>query len=158
MFRRLRIWLLVLAAVAIVCLIAALVSARRNVAKPAATDIGALADVLKRAAEEKLAPPAIANEQIVINETPDKAEIRAKEVIDAAIQSGGTAVKTTNPDGSISMLAQIPNTNTELFRGLVSKGQITKETAVREGKARLIEVLIKTAPPITQSESSPTPP
>lgn len=106
-------------------------------------NIDSLTDSLKRAAEEKLAPPAIASEQMVITDVPDKIELRAKEVIDAAIQVGGTAVKTVNTDGSVSLLVQIPNMNNALFRGLVNKAQITKETAVRDGQTRLIEIVIQ---------------
>src|SRR5438067_11317792 len=102
----------------------------RHTTKPAAR-IDALAEVLKQAAEKKLAPPAIANDQIVITDAPDKIEARAKEVIDAAIAVNGTAVKTTNADGSVALLAQIPNQNAAQFRGLMSKGQVIKEGASR---------------------------
>src|SRR5438067_824654 len=113
----------------------------RHTTKPAAR-IDALADVLKQAAEKRLAPPAIANDQIIITDAPEKIESRAKEVVDSAIAVNGTAVKTTNADGSVTLLAQIPDQNAAQFRGLLSKGQIVREGTVREGKTRLIEVIL----------------
>src|SRR5438067_13614298 len=123
----------------------------RHTTKPAAR-IDALADVLKQAAEKRLAPPAIANDQIIITDAPEKIESRAKEVVDSAIAVNGTAVKTTNADGSVTLLAQIPDQNAGQFRGLVSKGQFVKEGAAREGRTRLIEVIIR-----AQSGAEPSP-
>ena len=79
----------------------------RHTKKPAAR-IDALADVLKQAAEKKLAPPAIANDQVIIADAPEKIESRAREVIDAAIAVNGTAVKTTNADGSVTLKLTMP--------------------------------------------------
>ena len=116
-----------------------------------APDIGGLTDVLKKTAEKTLAPPALVNEQIVIAAPRGDIEARAKQVIDAAIETGGTAVKTTSADGSATVLTQVPNLNADFFRGLVRGEQRTKPTAVREGDMTLIEVLI--SPP----EASPPP-
>lgn len=114
--------------------------------KPLPSRIDALTEALQEAAEKKLAASSMADEQLTIAETPELAAARAGEVIDAAIQAGGVAVKTVAPDGTISLLAQVPGRNAELFRGLVRKEQITRQAPERDGEMRLIEVIIQLRP------------
>jgi len=84
---------------------------------PAVPNIDALTATLKKSAEQTLPAPSLAREQITIDDAPDRVEKRAQQIIDAATKSGGTAVKMTNQDGSISLLAKIPDANSAAFLG-----------------------------------------
>lgn len=106
-------------------------------------NLDSLKERLKQTAERKLAAPALANEHLVITDAPENIEARAQEVIDAAIQAGGTAIKTTNSDGSVLVIAQVPTINAELFRGLVRKERVTRDNPERSGEMRIIEISIK---------------
>lgn len=141
----------ILAAVVIAAIvILSSVASKKAAQNHGAADIGGLADALKKTAEKTLSPPALANEQLVIAAPLGSIEARAQHVIDAAIQSGGTAVKTSEPDGTAILLVRIPGFNTELFHGLLRGEQVTKEKDARDGAKVLIEVRIKpedAAPP-----------
>ena len=118
----------------------AIVSWRR--AGAPAPDISALTESLKKTASEKLSAPVLANEQIALNAAPDQLEVRAKEVIDAAIQAGGTAIKTNEKDGTVLLLVKIPGRNAELFRGLIKGARSPNGPAPRDGETRLVEITI----------------
>ncbi|GEM_PF-6588695 len=139
-----RLWAVIAAIIlALLCALGITALVHRVMHKSAPPNISALVDSLKETAEKKLNAPALANEQLVITAPNDKIEARAKEVIDAAIQAGGTAVKTNNADGTTLLLVQIPGKNDELFRGLIHQTQVVKQTPPRAGETQLIEVTIK---------------
>lgn len=111
---------------------------RRNAPSPA-PNIDGLADSLRKTAEKKLAAPSVANEQIALTVPAEKIAARAKEIVDAAIQTGGTAIQMQDA-GATLVLAKIPGTNAGFFRGLVKNESHHELEPVREDAARLIEV------------------
>ncbi|MEA3187137.1 MAG: hypothetical protein QOD99_967 [Chthoniobacter sp.] len=114
----------------------------RQAGKKPLPNVDGLAQVLKTTADEKLSSPALTNEQIALHSPSAEMETRTKEVIDAAIQSGGTAFKTTGAGGSAIVLAKIPGQNVEAFRAMVKKESAASGAPVREGEAHLIEITI----------------
>src|SRR5438874_9645906 len=114
-------WAFVLAIVlALACALGVSALVHRSSQRPS-PNIDGLRENLKQAAEKRLSAPSIANEQILVTVPSERMETRAREIIDAAIQAGGTAIKTANADGTATVLAQIPGHNAEFFRALMNK-------------------------------------
>lgn len=131
-------------AVAVVLLLALGVAALVRCAAPAPPpNLGGLREILRRSAEKKISAAGLANEQLTLTAAADQIEVRAKEVIDAAIQAGGTAIKTSDPDGTAVVLAQIPALNVGLFHGLMKSGLALKQTFTASHDTQLIEVTIQ---------------
>jgi hypothetical protein len=110
--------------------------------KPA-PPIDGLTDALNRAAEKALAPPSLANEQIILPARPGHLDAQASEVIGAASAAGGAAIRSVNPQGQTSILATIPENNADSF-----KAALQHETAPMNppsSSTTLIEVLIENA-------------
>lgn len=117
--------------------------------------IDGLAEALKKSAEKTLAAPSLANEQIVATAKPGECEARAQEILNAAVAAGGTGIKAVE-NGQTSILANVPEQNEEIFKGLLRHDKVTKSSAASPGQMRLIEVLIQTGS--NAVEASPTPP
>ncbi len=130
-----------LIAVAIAALCAFRVAKCRH--REAPSNIEGLADALKRSAEKDLTAPHLANEQIILTAAREELQNRARQVVDAAIQAGGTAIESDNSDGTSTVLAQIPSRNEGLFRGLIQRGHDVKQSTTPGGETQLIEVTLK---------------
>jgi len=114
--------------------------------------IDGLTSALERTAEQTLAAPSLANEQVVVRAAPGQIDAQVAEVLSAASASGGVAIRSLNAQGQVSILATIPENNVAAFKAAVrhekapasSPGGPTQIT-------RLIEVLLVNA------AASPTP-
>lgn len=131
-------------ALALVLFLALAVAALVHRAAPAPLpNLEGLTEILKKAAEKKISAAGLANEQMTFQVPAEQIEARAKTVIDAAIQAGGTAIKTSQPDGTAVVLAQIPGQNIGLFHGLIKSETVVSDTSPGHRATQLIEVTIK---------------
>jgi hypothetical protein len=111
--------------------------------------IDGLTAALERSAEQTLTAPALANEQVIIPLKPGKVDAQAAEVVQAASDAGGVAIRSVNARGQVSILATIPENNADAVKAALRKEKppMNKPAAT----TRLIEVLIENTAP------SPTP-
>ncbi len=116
--------------------------------KPAPS-IDGLTAALQRTAEQALAAPSLANEQITLPARPGQIDTQVAGVIQIASDAGGVAIRSDNPSGAISILATIPENNAEAFKAALRQVKVTMEKP--SPTTRLIEVLIE------KNASSPTP-
>jgi hypothetical protein len=118
--------------------------------KPA-PPIDGLSDALNRAAEKALAPPSLANEQILLPARPGQLDAQASEIIAAASAAGGVAIRSINAQGQTSILATIPENNADAFKAALKHE--TMAMASPSPSTTLIEVLIEN--PAASSSPSP---
>jgi hypothetical protein len=112
--------------------------------KPKPTpSIDGLTDALNRTAEKELAAPSLANEQIFLTATPGQIDTQASQVLDAALAAGGVGIRSVDDKGRVSILATIPENNTDAF-----KATIRHEKSPMNSPApttTLIEILIQSS-------------
>ena len=118
--------------------------------KPA-PPIDGLSDALNRAAEKALAPPSLANEQILLPARPGQLDAQASEVIASATAAGGVAIRSVNSEGQTSILATIPENNADAFKAALRHEQVPMSSP--SPSTTLIEVLIEN--PAASSSPSP---
>jgi hypothetical protein len=117
--------------------------------KPAPS-IDGLSAALERSAEKSLAAPSLADEQIVIPAKPGQTAAQTSEIERSFTLAGGTALTSTNTQGQISILGDVPEVNVGSLKAMLRHEQTAIQSAPAS-PARLIEVLVvKPAP-------SPTP-
>ena len=111
--------------------------------------IDGLTAALERSAEQTLAAPTLANEQVILPAKPGKIDAQAAEVLAAASAAGGAAIRSLNAQGQVSILATIPENNADAFKAALrdEKAAMDKPSS----STRLIEVLIE------NPAGSPTP-
>jgi len=117
----------------------------------AAPSIDGLTAALEKSADQALAAPSLANEQVVLTVKPGERDRRAAEVIDAALAAGGVGVRTTNGLGQVSILATVPEENADAFMALLRHEKAEMKTPTSRN-TQLIEVLVE-----TNATASPTP-
>ena len=93
-------------------------ASRQRQARPA-PNIDALKAALEKSAEKTLAAPGVANEKIELSIEPAQMGEESERIADAALQSGGSAVKSYAP-GRVDVLARIPREHVAQFRELVT--------------------------------------
>lgn len=111
--------------------------------------IEGLTAALEKTAEQSIAAPSLANEQITLPAPAGQADAAAASVVEAAAAAGGAAIRSTSAQGQFSVLVTLPENNAEAFKAALrhEKAAMAKPSA----SSRLIEVLIIT------SAASPTP-
>ena len=139
---------LAVARVAVASLAGALLLSACHKEKPAPS-IDGLSAALERSAEKELAAPTLANEQIVLTAKSGQADSQADGVLHAATQAGGVGLRSTGTDGVISILATIPENNSDAFKSTVrnAAGQEKAPMSSPSSTTRLIEVLIEPPAP-----------
>ena len=106
---------------------------------PPSTD--GLTAALQRTAEQTLAVPSIANEEVILSASHGQADPLAKEVLQAASEAGGAAIRSLDAQDHISILATIPENNAEAFKAALRHEKVSMAKASSSGL--LIKVLIK---------------
>ena len=117
--------------------------------------IDGLTSALERTAEQTLAAPSLANEQVMLRARPGQIDARAAEVLRAASAAGGAAIRSLDSRGRVSILATIPEANAEGFKAALRHEQApapAQDASPPSTPSRLIEVLIENAAAV-----SPTP-
>jgi len=103
--------------------------------------IDGLAAALERSAEQTLAAPSLANEQIILHAGPGQTDARAAAVIEAASAAGGAAIRSLDARGRVSILATVPENNAGAFKAALGQEKIPMEKP--SSATRLIEVIIE---------------
>jgi hypothetical protein len=120
--------------------------------------IDGLSAALQRSADQTLAAPSLASEQVSLpaNPGPNPGHIDAQvaEILQAASAAGGVALRSLNAQGQVSILATIPDNNMAAFKATLrhEKPPMEKPSA----STSLIEVVLVNA--AEKTAASPTPP
>ncbi|MGA3172030.1 MAG: hypothetical protein ABSE62_13565 [Chthoniobacteraceae bacterium] len=113
-------------------------------------NIDSLSAALEHDAEKTLAVPSLANEQVILTAGSGRIDAVAAEVVQAASSAGGAALRSTEAQGRLSILATIPDNNADAFKAAIHHAKVAM--APPSSHTSLIEVLIENPAP-----ASPTP-
>lgn len=111
--------------------------------KKPAPSIDGIAAALQRTADQTLAAPSLASEQVTISVKPGQAGAEATEALQEASAAGGVGIQSSTADGGISILATVPENNAEAFKAALRHEKAVMATP--SSNTRLIEVLIEKA-------------
>jgi len=116
--------------------------------------IDGLSAALQRSADQTLAAPSLASEQVSLPANPGHIDAQVAEILQAASAAGGVALRSLNAQGQVSILATIPDNNMAAFKATLrhEKPPMEKPSA----STSLIEVVLVNA--AEKTAASPTPP
>ncbi|HEX4084767.1 MAG TPA: hypothetical protein VHY22_07650 [Chthoniobacteraceae bacterium] len=111
--------------------------------------IDGLTEVLKHTAEQTLAAPSLASDQVILTAGKADTEATVEAVLKGVSDAGGVGIRSTNSQGYVSILATVPENNAEAFKAALHHVKVSLDVPSKE--TRLVEIVIEPPTP------SPTP-